>query len=201
MTKLSINLLQAELIPKQPLVTLTRVIVFWLVLFLVMAVWAVWSQQTANRLSQEVFLLNKQQEQLINQQQLLEQQVANNKADPLLVEQLSTLKLLLDNKEALHQHLTDSSSVSASGFSQAMNELAQLHSKDISLEKITINGELYRFAGTAKQPASVPQWLAGFEKSTFLSGQSFGHLSLKENESDHTEFVVSTDKSNKELAK
>ncbi|GHF82749.1 PilN domain-containing protein [Thalassotalea marina] len=201
MTKLTINLLQPELIPKQPLITLTKVVAFWLFLFALMLVWSIWSQITADRLTQDVSLLKQQQEQLVSQQQILEQQVANNKADPLLLEQLATLKLLLNNKEALHKQLTDSSSVRASGFSQAMSELAQLHSNDISLERITMSGDLYRFSGVAKEPASVPQWLAGFESSTFLSGQTFGHLSLKENENNHTEFVVSTDKSNKESDK
>lgn len=201
MTKLTINLLQAELIPKQPLVTLARVVVFWLLLFTAMAAWATWSHITASQLTQEVYLLNKQQEQLVSQQQQLEQQVANNKADPLLIEQLSTLKLLINNKEALHRQLTDSSSVRASGFSFAMNELAQMHLADVSLENISISGDTFRFSGVAKQPASVPLWLARFESSTFLAGQTFGHLSLKENQNSYTEFVVSTEKNSKEPAK
>lgn len=197
MSKLTINLLQPELMPEKPLLTLTRVVSLWCVVFLVMAVWALWSQQSANRLTIKVNELTVQDTALQQQKSALELRVANHKADSLLVEQLSTMKLLLDNKQALHKQLTDRSSVRASGFSNAMSELSAMHHADISLQEITMDGDYLRFAGTAKSPNSVPSWLAGFERSTFLSGHSFSHFSLKENEQKHTDFVVSSHKQQK----
>jgi hypothetical protein len=38
----------------------------------------------------------------------------------------------------------------------------------------------------------VPNWLSGFESSTFLSGKRFINFSLTENEQKLTEFVVSS---------
>jgi hypothetical protein len=38
----------------------------------------------------------------------------------------------------------------------------------------------------------VPAWLAGFENSLLLSGKSFSHFKLSENEQHMTEFTVSS---------
>ena len=48
------------------------------------------------------------------------------------------------------------------------------------------------FAGFAKKPESVPQWLSGFEQSTLLSGKHFKHFKLEENENNITLFTISS---------
>ncbi|WP_085284422.1 PilN domain-containing protein [Colwellia chukchiensis] len=73
-----------------------------------------------------------------------------------------------------------------------MAELAALHNKNISLEKVNIGPGSMTFSGIARTPDAVPNWLSGFESSTFLSGQRFLSFSLTENERKLTEFVVSS---------
>ncbi|GAA5137785.1 PilN domain-containing protein [Thalassotalea piscium] len=198
MAKLAINLLQPELLPKRQLITLSRVVALWCLLLVLMLLLIVYSQVTVDNLSRDYRQASEKQ---VEQQQLLDslqQQVSQNRANPELIERLDTLKVVLANKKALHQQLTDQSQTQAAGYSAAMTELASLHHKHVSLEQVIMNKGQLTFSGLAKRPDAVPQWLAGFESSTFLSGKHFTHFSLSENKQGLTNFVVSSAANNAE---
>ncbi|WP_448565555.1 PilN domain-containing protein [Thalassotalea ganghwensis] len=192
MAKLTINLLQPDLLPKKPPLTLTRVFLIWGIVLLAFVFWAIFSQVKVNDHSNKRSTLTKQHNQ---QQQLLDnlqQQVSENRADPKLLARLENLKVVIANKQALHKQLTDQSKVFVSGFSSAMSELAEHHHKDVSLEQVFIFQEQLSFSGMAKTPDAVPQWLAGFKESNFLAGKTFSTFSLNENELGLTSFQVSS---------
>lgn len=192
MAKFTINLLQPELLPKHPLLTLSKVVGIWGLLLVIMIAWGGYSQLTTEQLAQNYQQLSQQQQQQQKLLDELQQKVSSNRADANLMERLATLKLVLINKKDLHRQLTDQSQTFAAGYSSAMTELATLHHKDISLKQVQISqGQLF-FKGLAKQPDIVPKWLAGFESSTFLSGKNFTHFSLSENDQGLTEFSVSS---------
>lgn len=192
MQKLAINLLQAELLPSQPLWTLKRVVLVWFLTLALMFAWMSVEQYQLTQLSEQLKTANTQKQENDTQLATLEQKVRQNKADALLQEKLATVKLLLANKKLLHDQLTDVSTTYTAGFSRAMSELSQLHHKDISLQKIKMNPQQMLFSGLAKTPDAVPVWLAAFENSTFLSGQTFKHFSLSENENNVIHFTVSS---------
>ncbi|SEK96290.1 Fimbrial assembly protein (PilN) [Colwellia chukchiensis] len=192
MAKYSINLLQPDLLPAKALWTLNRVVGLWgavLALMLVLILWVQWQVTTASTELQVAQSLNsRQQLQLQN----LEAVIAENRTDAALLSQLNVIKLVIANKQHLHQQLTDPKQTYSAGFSSAMAELAALHNKNISLEKVNIGPGSMTFSGIARTPDAVPNWLSGFESSTFLSGQRFLSFSLTENERKLTEFVVSS---------
>ena len=192
MEKLSINLLQAELIPKQPLLTLKRVAVLWLGSLLVVSFFWWWSSFQHEQSIEQFKRLTAQQKVLNKEQKNLEKRVSKNKVDARLEEKHEILTLSLKNKKSLHRQLTDNSSVYTAGFSNAMTELAELHHDDISLQNIKLNGAEMMFSGLARTPEAVPSWLAAFEQATFLSGKTFNHFNLGENKDSITTFVVST---------
>jgi len=192
MAKLSINLLQADLLPKSVLVTLPRVVMVWAVVFSVMLSWSLFNDYQVNELTiqaQKLSRIKDSQTALIAQ---LEGQIKANRADTKIIEELAMLKQLLSNKKVLHRELTDPSYTSVAGFASAMTELSSMHHKDISLEHVNITYQDLTFAGVARSPESVPAWLAKFEHSRFLSGKSFINFTLNENEQKLTEFVVSS---------
>lgn len=192
MAKHSINLLQADLLPEKVLWTLKRVVSLWLVVLTVMLLLIFFVQLQVSSLNAEFQALNsvntKQQMQLQN----LELKVANNRKDAQLLTQLETIKLVIENKQHLHQQLTDPTQTYSAGFSTAMAELAELHDKNISLQHVNIGHGNMTFSGLARTPDAVPNWLSGFESSTFLSGKRFVNFSLSENEQQVTEFTVSS---------
>ncbi|MGL1956524.1 MAG: hypothetical protein OCD00_04340 [Colwellia sp.] len=191
-SKYNINLLQPELLPEMPLLSFKRVVVIWLVVFIVMSVWILAEKQNHQVLTKQYKSLqqtNHKQSALVK---TLEEQISNRKVNSALKEKLDTLKLLMTNKQALHTKLTDTNQTFVTGFASAMSELADFHHKDIRLQAVKINNNDMTFSGLTKVPEAVPAWLAGFEHSVLLSGKSFVHFKLSQNEQNITEFVVSS---------
>ena len=194
MPKLAINLLQPELLPKRPLLSLARVVGLWGILLIIMIAWIIYSKISTDNLSQQYHQVNQQQAEQQKLLDQLQQKVSSNRADANLLTRLNRLKVVLANKKALHRQLTDQSRAYVVGFSSAMTELAELHHQSVSLAHVNINQGEIAFSGVAKTPDAVPQWLAGFESSTLLSGEHFTHFNLSENEQGLTMFNVSSTK-------
>lgn len=190
--KYSINLLQPELFPKKALLTLSRVVMVWCLVLFVMIGWAVVTHFTQESLKTKLTVLQQENSQQTKQLETLTAQLVARKVDSQLTDRLATIKLLMNNKQALHEKLTNPSITYVAGFAAAMDELAQLHHQDIRLETININNDNMTFSGLALTPEAVPAWLAGFENSLLLSGKSFSHFKLSENEQHMTEFMVSS---------
>jgi Tfp pilus assembly protein PilN len=192
MAKHSINLLQADLLPKQALVTLPRVVMVWSVVCLIMLSWSLINNYQADQLTtqfKELSRIKSNQDNLLVQ---LEEQIKTNRADPRVIEELAMLKHLLKNKKVLHGELTDPTHTSVAGFASAMTELSSMHHKDVSLQHVNITYKDLTFSGLARSPEAVPAWLAKFESSKFLSGKSFVNFTLNENKQKLTEFLVSS---------
>lgn len=194
MAKHSINLLQAELIPVQPLWTLNRVAAVWGIAFFFMLLCFILGEVLLSFSLTEQQKLERINSQTSAQVTALEAKIKNHKADAKLVSHLDNVKFVMENKSFLIKQLTDKSQAYVSGFSTAMTELSDLHHKGISLNKVSINAEQITFSGLARTPSVVPSWLAGFERSTFLAGKRFVNFSLSESENNFTHFTVSSEK-------
>ena len=193
--KYSINLLQAELLPKQVLLTLKRVVISWLLVSSLMLVMAFFSQYQANNVAEQLKALNKVKVKQNKVLADLEKNIQQNKTDVKLTRELKTLKFVMSNKQALYQELTNRDTTYVGGFAKAMTDLSEMHSKNISLQKVFIDSENLTFSGLASTPGAVPAWLASFDSSSILSGKVFSNFSLnnvKNNGNDVIEFVVST---------
>lgn len=190
--KYTINLLQPELLPEKVLLTLPRVVGIWCLVLVIMVGWAIKSNVEQQSLQAKLIVLKKENNQFKNKQNSLTSQLSARKVDSALAEKLTTVKLLLNNKQALHAKLTNPNKTFVTGFAAAMEDLAQLHHQDIRLESININNDNMTFKGLALTPEAVPAWLAGFENSVLLSGKSFSRFKLSENEENLTEFMVSS---------
>jgi hypothetical protein len=190
--KYSINLLQPELLPEKILLTLPRVVLLWSVAFTLMLAWGIASEFQHQSLQEKLSVLQKEKKKQDKLVKSLTEQLTTRKVDSKLTNKLATIKLLIDNKQAIHEKLTNPSKTYAVGFATAMNELAQLHHQDVRLQSININNDNMTFSGLALTPEAVPEWLARFESSLLLSGKLFSHFKLSENEHKITEFTVSS---------
>jgi hypothetical protein len=192
MAKNSINLLQAELLPKQAAVTLPRVVLLWSVVFLFMLSWAFLNQYQVSTLSAKHVELSQTKSKQTKLLAQLQDKIKANRASSKVIEELAMLKSFLKNKNVLLGELTDPTHTSVAGFASSMTELSMMHHKDISLQNVNITYQDLTFSGVARTPEAVPAWLAKFETSKFLSGKSFINFSLNENEEKLTEFLVSS---------
>jgi len=191
-TKHSINLLQAELFPETPALTLTRVVGAWLLLLSIMVIWSVVTELNYSKSAIKYDGLLKEKQQKTLQAKELELQLQNRQVSSALMQNLNTLKLVMQHKGALLNKLTDSNETFAGGFVMAMNDLSAMHHKDIRLQVISINSSAMSFSGLARNPQAVPAWLAGFKSSKLLSDKAFVNFKLEKNDQDITEFVVSS---------
>lgn len=190
--KYSINLLKPELLPEQVLLTLPKVALLWIAAFTLMLAWGLVTNFQHQSLQQELNVLQKEK---VKQDKLLASlttQLTSRNVDSKLADKLATIKLLIRNKQTLHEQLTNPNKTYVAGFATAMSELSQLHRQDIRLQTININHDNMTFSGLALTPEAVPAWLAGFENSLLLSGKLFSHFKLSENEQHITEFMVSS---------
>ena len=192
MAKHSINLLQADLLPPKVLWSLNRVVSLWAVTLIVMIGLVFAAKFYLSNLETEFKTVNLVSSNQKLQLQNLEATISHNRQDSELLAKINTIKLVIENKQHLHQQLTDPTQTYSAGFSTAMAELAELHDKNISLQRVSIGNGTMTFSGIARTPDAVPHWLSGFETSTFLSGKRFINFSLSENEQKLTEFVVSS---------
>jgi Tfp pilus assembly protein PilN len=190
--KYSINLLQPELLPEKVLLTLPRVALLWIVAFIVMLAWGVVTDFQHQSFQEKLNVLQKEKVKQDKLMKNLTAQLTSRKVDSELSDKLMKIKVLMNNKQALHEKLTNPNKTYSAGFATAMTELAQLHHKDIRLNTIHINNDNMTFSGLALAPEAVPAWLAGFQNSLLLSGKSFSHFKLSENEQRITEFMVSS---------
>ena len=191
-TKNNINLLQAELFPEKPLLTLPRVVGVWLGLLSLMLIWVVVTELNYSQSAATYDGLLKEQQQKQKLAKQLESQLKNRQISPALKRDLDTIKLVMQHKDALLNKLTDSNETFAGGFVMAMNDLSAMHHKDIRLQTISIDAKNMSFTGLARTPQAVPAWLAGFKQSRLLSGKAFIQFKLAKNEQGVTEFVVSS---------
>jgi hypothetical protein len=193
--KYSINLLQAELLPKRVLLTLKRVVSSWLLVSSLMLLMAFFSQYQVNIVAEQLKALNKIKVKQNKVLADLENNIQQNKIDVKLTSELKTLKFVMSNKQALYQELTNRDTTYVGGFAKAMTDLSEMHSKNISLQKVFIDSENLTFSGLASTPGAVPAWLASFDSSSILSGKVFSNFSLnnvRNNGNDVIKFVVST---------
>lgn len=192
MAKNSINLLQQDLLPKQVLVTLPRVVMLWCLTLVFMLSWTFFNHYQVTELTAKYVALSQIKTNQDNQLAQLEDKLKANRADVTVLEELAMLKIVLKNKSVLLNELTDRTHTSVAGFASSMTELSLMHHKDISLQHVNITYQDLTFSGVARTPEAVPAWLAKFETSKFLSGKSFINFSLNENEQKLTEFLVSS---------
>lgn len=191
--KSSINLLQPELLPEKHLLTLPNVVGAWVLTALVMfglSIYTGWQHQDAKAQKDS---LTQQKRENAMKTETLQTQLDNHKVSPNLVAKREQLKSVLNNKSGLLSQLTNNNKAEVAGFAQAMTELAELHSNDISIQRALLANGQITFQGLAKTPDAVPAWLSGFEQSKLLSGKHFNHFVLSENEDKYTEFSVSSD--------
>lgn len=188
-----VNLLQPELFPETPLLTLGRVVGAWVFVLVIMTIWSALTHVNFSDSSERYHKISKLNNKSVQLSEELVAKLQNRQISPELTSRLNTLKLVMQHKDSLLNKLTDDNETFAGGFVMAMNDLSSMHHRDIRLQTIDINYAEMSFSGLARNPQAVPAWLAGFQKSRLLSGKSFGHFKLTQNEQGITEFSVSSD--------
>lgn len=111
---------------------------------------------------------------------------------PTLQAELKALGEELLTKQALLEHLHEWMPWRSHGFAQTLEDLARIHSRNISLKEIGIaKGEL-SLRGAAASSEDFPLWLGRFSSAPTLSGKQFHVMSMTRDQKGILRFELSS---------
>ncbi len=187
-----VNLYHASIQPKLQLLTLSSVIVIWLVATLLCSFLYFYMVSEQQKLQSEVTVLEgnkKQQNTLLNE---LKNAVENLKIDLSLVEKVEEKQKLIGLKQRVLNELAGQEDLKSIGFSKLMLDLAS-HSQDqLWLTSIYLNGTSVVIEGAATDSFIVPKWLGLLGKTDYFKGQEFSDTRLYRDSEQQLNFVIST---------
>ncbi|RKF21381.1 hypothetical protein DBZ36_01645 [Alginatibacterium sediminis] len=185
--KTRINLYLDEFKPKTQPVSLGQTVLLW-VLLLVVLVSMTWLNSLETKsLDQQTLLVR---ENLANEQGIqkeLQVQVAKRRIDPDLELQVEQLSADLALKQELSKRLSGNSFANG-GFSELMQELADIDEPQLWLNAIDIRGQALQLRGLTLSADIVPRWIGRFSQHPSLGNKSF-HSMLIERDQEQTDLL------------
>ena len=190
--KFTVNLFENHLLPQKVQSSfhhLLQMLVGIFVLGLVAVLAAQWfisfqSKQLANEKAVLSVLTAKQQQ--------LEQQLAENKADPRLVAQVNLAKSRLNLKQLLLTELDHRTVINRQGFSRLLTDLAAVPAKNLWLEGIYVKDKTIKFEGFSLKAEDVPLWIESLKTTDTLRGFSFAAMTMSRGENKPLAFLLSS---------
>jgi Tfp pilus assembly protein PilN len=187
-----VNLYHASIQPKLQLLTLSSVIVIWLVATLLCSFLYFYMVSEQQKLQSEVTLLEgnkRQQKTLLNE---LKNAVENLKIDLSLVGKVEEKQKLIGLKQRVLNELAGQEDLKAVGFSKLMLDLASHSQGELWLTRINLNGNSVVIEGAATDSSTVPKWLGLLGKTDYFRGQEFSDTRLYRDSEQQLNFVIST---------
>jgi Tfp pilus assembly protein PilN len=189
--KTQVNLYSPKLHPRLRLLTLAVVSIIWLIFLLLgLGLYAYVEYQN----SQQQGMLTNIQQQNARQSEVvasLETDLANFKADPILVNQVNQKQQQVLGKERVLKELAGQSHTEKSGFALLMYELASQHHKDIGLQHVMVDQRNIVIKGVAERASSVPVWMNQLTNTQFFAGKTFNQTNITKTEQQLT-FTLSS---------
>lgn len=180
MIKQRVNLYQPVLYVQRQLLSLSRLVFAWLLLFVVLAaVYFMLQQQSQHQTAQ----LAEQQRQLDTARQeitLYQQALAQRQPSPALLLQHQQLQHSVQQKQQLLSYLSGQQQQASQFYSPVLQHLQQIDRQDLWLTAFSLQQQYSSFAGIALQPEVVPHWLAELGQLHYFRGQRFSQIELQQ---------------------
>lgn len=176
--KLRVNLLTAELLPKQIRLTFHKALVGTLLYAALLVAGIGGYQWYSQQLATELKQAQTQQEQLQTKQQQLTKNKATRTIAPALQAQLEDLKKELEIKQKLLVEVTQGAQPEGKAFSVMMEDLASVNENDIWLEQIKVSQQEIALTGYTSNSQLIPNWIAQVGAKGYLQGKTFRHIAI-----------------------
>ncbi len=204
--KLTVNLLSAELLPKQNLLTLLRVVMSWALVLLIVIAAVAYQKWQAGIYNQQKQALTVSQKQLQQQQKILAQAMASRRVSEKLKAEVGDAEKELAIKQQLVAQITKSAQYSKIPFSVFLKDLALVREHQLWLDGISLAEHGVTLTGYAANAAVIPEWLNQVAEQGYLQGTTFSQLAITEAERWHrfeltTPVVIAAPQSKKKDAK
>lgn len=188
--KHSINLFQQDMIPEQPWLTLSRVLLVVAVLLFMLGVWKVGLVLQANTLGSNVeaqrTILTEQQQELTRLTERLHAQAPSA--------ELQSDVNRLENEVATRQYLLAEfqrrGQIQQHDYAGLLTDLALLHREGVWLTRIHQERGRVNLHGYAVSASVLPAWMQSFSESKVLSERRFNMVELKRDNRELLSFVL-----------
>lgn len=189
-----VNLYHLEFHPKLRLLTLSIVIVSWVLMALLCVLSQMYmtaEQQNFKSVISRVEVNKQQQKTLVKE---LKKSVDDQKIDPILNKQVETNQRLLILKKRVLNELDGQEVLKSIGFSKLMIDLANNSQSGMWLTHINLNGTSVIIEGAATDSAAIPKWLSSLGQTDYFRGQNFSETRLYRDSEQQLNFFISTGK-------
>jgi hypothetical protein len=190
--KLRINLYTEEFVPKRHSLDFARMVLILCgaIVLLLLSGW--WLHHRAAGLVAQVREQDALQGQIRQAIGSMQGRLGARTATPALQTELKGLGEELLTKQALLEHLHDWMPWRSHGFAQTLEDLARIHSANISLKGIQIEKGKLSLSGAAASSEDFPLWLGRFASAPSLSGKQFHVMSMVRDEKGILRFELSS---------
>ncbi|MDF0535222.1 PilN domain-containing protein [Shewanella sp. A32] len=193
MSKTRVNLFSPELLPAKLRLSFAKTVSLSLLLVLLGAVALIlgwWQQQT---LQQQLQTVQQQNAALEQQKTALQQALAKHQPDSLLQQQVTQLTQEHQLKSLLLTELDKREQFKSVGFTDMLQELAQVADGSIWLSHIQFEPPKLLFEGYTLKPENVPHWVARLSHTDSFQGKAFASMTMNRGEHQPLAFKLTTD--------
>lgn len=190
--KSQIDLYPQKLHPKLRLLSLSIVIIFWVLTLALMLSSNFYFSSKQQSLQQEVNQIDKSNHQQAALLKALQDELTNIKADPELMSQVSKQQQMASLKKRVYNELVGQEKSKTTGFATLMLDLAKNHHSDIWLTRLYLNDKNIAIEGAANESASIPIWLNDLGNASYFKGQEFSDTRIYRDEDDQLHFTLAT---------
>ena len=187
-----VNLYHASFQPKLQLLTLSSVIVTWLLtaLFCILLYFYVASEQHKHQSKIVTLEANKEQQKILVSE--LKDAIKNLNVDLNLIEEVEEKQHLIRLKQRVLNQLVGQEGLKSIGFSKLMVDLSSHSQSELWLTRINLNGTSVIMEGAATDSSVVPKWLSLLGQTDYFRGQEFSNTRLYRDSEQQLNFVIST---------
>lgn len=175
----AINLVDAELIPKQPVFPLNSqaialgVILFGLILIIV------WASTQLTQLEQQAVLTQKRLKDTEQRVNALAATLAKRMPDPAVAQRLSSMQLELHELDRITELLRTGGGTSTRGYSPQLDGLAAYTVPGVWLTGFNLNGPRIDLEGMTTRADLLPAYLQGLQRIPVFQGQTFAVFEMQ----------------------
>ncbi len=188
--KHTINLFQQDLIPEQPWLNFTRVLLGIIIVCAVLVAWKATVMLQVQGLQSQI---NVQRSALANEQQQLAQiseQLRAQQPSSELKAEVNRLETEVLMRQFLLAEFQRRGQIKQQDYAELLTDLAILHREGVWLTRIHQDRNRLNLHGHSVNASILPQWMQSFKTSTVLSERRFNMVELKRDSRDLLSFVL-----------
>lgn len=183
-------LLCGESLTKKPLLTSSKMIMFWSLSAIIMALGVTYQQINISKLEKTLMLSGAELSAVKAQSEELDKKLSLHLPSLALVNEVAHAKEVLASKRSALDAVMQHDGALQQGYVSTFNALTALSRPDVSISDVFVSLDALNLNGLAATPEAVPSWLQSFQSQEPLSTRLFELMELTRDEDNHLHFSL-----------